>query len=190
MSRSSLVLRKALSNAGTHGEPATKTVQLRNIEPDTFAVYLHWLYFSTIPVKTDQVDVEDLEIAKAYVLGYRLGDATYQNAVVDAIVEKLTYSMPAQDECFSAEAVRYIYDHMPESTKNIRRLLVDVYTERRNSRWLQKCPFKERLPHSFLLDLSAGLMDWPSRMPRSIRAPYYYVITTVCDNEDKEKDNE
>lgn len=186
--RSSLVLRKALSNPERHAKSAMKTIRLRDIESDLFAVYLHWLYLSTIPAGSDQVDAEDLVIAKAYVLGHKLKDAAFQNAVVDAIVEK--NDMIGEGECFSPEAVRYIYDHMPKSWRRIRHLLIDLYVERCNSRWLLNCPFKERFPHSFLLELCARLMDRPSGKQKVIRAPYYYVITPICDNEEKEKNDD
>lgn len=159
--RSSSFFTKTLT--GEREESDNCTVNLPEVEPDMFAVYLHWLYSGVIAVRTIDDDIEDLELAKAYVLGNALEDTSFQNEVIEAIIEKNAMSMLNRDDwCFSGLGVKYIYDNTDESAK-IRKLLVDLYVERCEGSWLQNSPHRHHLPSAFLVELSARLMDRPPR---------------------------
>jgi hypothetical protein len=68
------------------------TVRLPDDEPGIFSLYVHWLYWGTLPVICDKTgtpaDSEHLDLVKAYVLGDKILDSTFQNTIIDAIGEK------------------------------------------------------------------------------------------------------
>lgn len=177
---SSLFFKKALS--GKWEESNTDSVKLPEVEPDIFTIYLHWLYFGTLPVLhnasgsgSDRGN-EDLEIAKAYVLGDRLIDTKFQNAVIDAIIEKNSSNLLNRNNwCPSGKVIEYIYNNTHESAK-IRKLFIDLYMQRCQGSWLQDSPHRTKLPQPFLLELVTRLIDRPSRLSDEvIKASNYYV---------------
>lgn len=179
LSSSSLFFEKALS--GKWEESNIDTLKLPEVEPDIFAIYLHWLYFGTLPVLHNASGPgsdpgnEDLELAKAYVLGDRLIDTKFQNAVVSAIVEKNSANLLSINNwCPSGEVIEYVYNNTHESAK-IRKLFVDLYVQRCQASWLQDSPHKEKLPQPFLLELVTRLIDRPPQSGHGfLRASDYH----------------
>lgn len=171
---SSVYIQRAMS--GRWNESITNTIRLPEIEPDIFAIYLYWRYFGVLPVQNTDPEAEDLELAKSYVLGDRIMDTSFQNKVIEAFVEKRDELVLFKSRrCFSSVAVKYIYENTLESAK-VRKLLVDLYVLTCESSWLLSCRHKDHLPHEFLVELSARLMDRPPRRdnPGSISAEDYF----------------
>ncbi|KKP05528.1 hypothetical protein THAR02_02345 [Trichoderma harzianum] len=76
-----------------HWETSTSgSIALKEEDPEVFEVYLHWLYFETLPVRNDspgsEGNAEYAQLAKAYVLGELLQDVNFKDAVLDAILIK------------------------------------------------------------------------------------------------------
>lgn len=71
-------------------------------EPDIFALYVHWLYCGTLPVFCDEPGppsrAEYLDLVKVYILGDKIVDFRFQNAAIDAILEK-TQSVAQDGNC-------------------------------------------------------------------------------------------
>lgn len=86
--------------AGEWKEALNRTVEMPSDDPDVFAVYMHWLYCGTIPIlyhkerhsiKGDEFfsSAEHYALVKAYILGDKILDPRFQNAIIDAIAEKV-----------------------------------------------------------------------------------------------------
>ena len=153
---SSPFLDKALS--GKRKESALRTVHLPNDEPEMIAIYVHWLYRGTLPVSCDDsgIDTEYTNLVKAYILGDRLLDFKFQNAAIDAIIEKVR--TPERDNTRwypGLDVIIYAYANTTESAL-IRELFVDLYFYGGKSAWLDKWI---TAPQPFLLSLACKLLD-------------------------------
>lgn len=141
------------------------SVDLPNEEPRLFQVYMEWLYgnrsktvFKAInahEVTVTATGTEDMPGARAlielYLLGERLRDVKFKNAVVDAYikaVQKATNS-PA---CFAAQ----IYSQLPTDSP-FRHLYVDMWAWYFNHMWFEDLePGDDALaaPGEFWLDVT------------------------------------
>ncbi|CAI7618787.1 unnamed protein product [Penicillium discolor] len=143
--------------SGSWKESKERTLGFPEDDPQVFALYLHWLYFSTIPVVVERVAKKKLpensareynDLIKAYVL-----DANFQNSVIDAIIEQSTITNPDGERYYPGEdAVKHVYHNTTESA-TIRKLLVDMYVDTAVPNWLH-----EELPKEFLYSVAEGLM--------------------------------
>jgi hypothetical protein len=159
-------------------EARERIVILDEDEPETFKIYLHWLYRGTIPIRFGN-PVEDeklyhstsktlkyihdvyaeqyLEITRAYILGDKLGDGDFCDALIDVMSDacaKATLDDEASGElCFpDRKIVNCIYHNTTESSK-MRVLMVDVYAEYAQPEWLS-----DKYHPAFVLDLATTLL--------------------------------
>lgn len=174
---SSLFFDNAMS--GDWQESKQRTVQLPEDEPKIFALYVHWLYFGTLPVFCDEPGVEGdeeyLDLVKAYVLGDKLLDSKFQDTAVDAIVEKSVTA--AQDGSLwypGAEPIEYAYRNTNTSAR-IRGLLVDMYVCFGRGEWLHDWDEPTEVPQPFLWDLSLSLLDGRDGSQGPIVASKYHI---------------
>lgn len=137
-------------------------MSLPETDPDTFELYLQWLYFRSLPVKSNAPgnvgNMDYLQLAKAYVLGDLLQDFGFNDAVIDAMIDKSR--IPAADGKRwypGGPVVACIYNNTPASSE-ARRILIDMYVNFGNGHWLQSWA-AEDLPNDFLRDLSTALLD-------------------------------
>ncbi|RAK77502.1 BTB/POZ domain-containing protein [Aspergillus fijiensis CBS 313.89] len=158
---SSPFFEKAL--AGEWKESAQRTIQLRDDEPEIVALYIHWLYCGKLAVCCGEPgripNSEYLDLVKAYVLGDKILDTLFQDAIVDAIVESRRST--GQDETSSypfGEALEYAYNRLAE-TAPILELFVDMYVSDAHSSWLHKIADSTTVPQPFLLRLASKLLD-------------------------------
>lgn len=138
------------------------SVTLAEEDPEAFEVYVHWLYFKTLPVRNDnpglEGNIEYVQLAKSYALGEMLQDVNFKDAILDAILIKAR-SKTSDGRSWSpiGPAIRYIYEGTPESSA-ARRLMVDLYTYHGQGDWLTKWASKDDLPKQFLLDLAIAVL--------------------------------
>ena len=148
---------------GEWKESRERSVRLEIFEEEVFQIYIHWLYRHTLPVRVDEPGLvgndEYLQLAKAYVLGDYLLDTNFQDAVIDAIIEK-TGSKVRDDQCWYpvGTVIRYVYDNTLESNM-ARKLLVDLYAARGKGSWLREWATEEDLPKEFLFDVAVAVLD-------------------------------
>lgn len=167
---SSPFFNKALS--GAWQESQERTVQLPEDEPEIFAIYVHWLYYGTVPVvcheagDSNDADAEYLNLAKAYTLGDKLMDTKFQDATIDAIVEASNIINTNGTSWYpGTEVVQFVYDNTNESA-SIRTLLVDMFLMAGSGAWLLECKDRASVPQPFLFELASELLDlrggaWP-----------------------------
>lgn len=144
-------------------ESEERLVQLKSDSPDVFSVYLHWLYYHTLPVQIDEPglagNAEYMQLANAFILGDMLQDGSFQDAVMDAMMDK-TVSEAADGRKWYpvGPVIRLIYENTLGSSK-ARLFLVDMYTFYGHGFWLLDWAVQEDLPKEFLLDLAVSLLD-------------------------------
>lgn len=83
---SSPFFEKAL--AGPWKEASQRLVKLPEDEPQTFALYINWLYSGKIPAHSQAPEIDYHNLINAYILAERLLDTEFHNAVTDAVVER------------------------------------------------------------------------------------------------------
>lgn len=141
-------------------------MSLSDTDPDTFQLYLHWLYFRILPIKSNAPgnigNMEYLQLAKAYVLGDLLQDVDFNDAVIDTMIEKSCTPTTDGKRWYPAvSVVACIYNNTPASSE-ARRLLIDMFVNFGHGGWLPKAEEMEKtenVPKEFLLDLAAALLD-------------------------------
>lgn len=138
------------------------SVRLEDQSADIFQLYLHWLYKGTLPVRIDKPGAEGneeyLQLAKAYTLGDELIDGDFQDAIIDAIVDKCNSKASDGQSWFPVGAVvQQIYRHTLKSSK-ARRLLTDLYITHGSGGWLRVMK-QDEIPAEFLFDLAIGFLD-------------------------------
>lgn len=144
-------------------ESKQRSVRLEDDDPDTFQLYLHWLYRGTLPVRADEpghaCNSEYLQLAKAYVLGDKLQDGDFQDIIIDAIIDKWNSKASDGHNCFPVGAVvTCIYNNTPESSK-ARRLLVDICVHNGSKSWLSDWTKECDIPKDFLFDMVIALFS-------------------------------
>ncbi|KAL4904479.1 hypothetical protein BDW74DRAFT_179053 [Aspergillus multicolor] len=156
-------------------EAKERIVELPEQDPDVFALFVHWLYFKTIPVAHDNMgaeeDVEYMELAKAYVLGDMLVSPAFKNVAIDIMVEKsLAPKMNGSLYYPKIKVIQYIHSNTLNGSK-IRRLLVDLYLEHGMKDWLRG---ETDIPPAFLLALVEDCLDQRERDSEWIKPERYH----------------
>ncbi len=143
-------------------ESKDRSVELPDETPDTFGLYLHWLYRGTIPTKVDEAGAagtnEYNRLARAFILGDKTGDGDFQDAVIDAMISK-NKTPTSNGDYWSPErpTIELIYENTLQSSK-ARKWLVDTYIRSGSSDWMLDRADAADWPHEFLLELSAKLL--------------------------------
>ena len=129
------------------GEPS---IDLTHIDLYTFQIYIHWLYFGTLPIDGKGRDAHPA-LGKVYVLGEELMDIALKNDVLDTIIATAT-----EANCYpNGKVIAAIYDGTPSSSP-ARRLMVDFYSIlARNKSWADEF---ENCPKDFLVDVMKALV--------------------------------
>ncbi|KAF2279433.1 uncharacterized protein EI97DRAFT_412463 [Westerdykella ornata] len=158
---SSDFFRKAME--GDWKESKQLLVCLEDDDPDTFLVYLHWLYRGTLPVRIDEpgplMNSEYLQLAKAYILGDKLQDGDFKDVVIDAMIDKCKSTASDGHRWFPVGPVlRCMYKNTPTSSK-ARRLLVDIYVHHGPGHWTSDGAEQDEIPKDFLYEVTMAFMD-------------------------------
>lgn len=136
---SSSFFEKALG--GKWKESVQRTVKLPDDDPDIFATYIHWIYFGTVHTVTELTakpaeDSEITSLVKAYIMGDKLLDPTFQIATINAISMRIEFKAENDDLCKKLQdAITYAYSNTCESSP-IRQVLVNIFANCGESGWL------------------------------------------------------
>lgn len=175
--KSSPFFDKALS--GAWQESRERTVRLPEDEPEIFAIYVHWLYYGTVPVVCDETvemkGVEYLNLAKAYTLGDKLMDVGFQDATIDAIVDASQVGLADGSLWYPGmQIVQYVYHNTKESA-SIRTMLVDMFLMAGTGTWLRETKDRSTVPQPFLFELAAELLDLRGGIRSTIEPSKYHI---------------
>ncbi|KAK4543233.1 hypothetical protein LTR36_005783 [Oleoguttula mirabilis] len=171
-------VRMALSKEWKEGQE--RTIPLPEDDADVFRAYHLWIYHNRIfsDKRTDttpfqgslttiaQEDGTEYPLLiQAYILGEKLLDTHFKDAVIDCIIDKLRTT-----RTFDVRLTNLIYDNTPEKSP-LRRLLQDVYIWSGNAAWLDEELLGEYVNAEFVLDLGKRHMAfWGGHRPEKV--PY------------------
>ncbi|KAF2007736.1 hypothetical protein P154DRAFT_419660, partial [Amniculicola lignicola CBS 123094] len=135
-----------------------RIVELPEDDPEAFSFYMIWLYSGRIPTLPDPHVPPTSEshhtLAYAYVLGERLLDNDFKNAIADTYVLYARGMPPAKRFYPSNEEIRVIYEGTRESSP-LRKLLVDIWACRGKHEWIENDP---DLPKDFMVEITKALL--------------------------------
>ncbi|KAF2466688.1 uncharacterized protein BDR25DRAFT_268059 [Lindgomyces ingoldianus] len=151
--------RNAMKPEWASARPDPRVVELPDDVPAAFSLYMHWIYSKRLPVLPDPKELVTGEggyhtLAYAYVLGERLMDFEFKNAVQDAYVLYARGSPPTKRYYPTNEEIRIIYDGTRENSP-MRKFLADIWTWRGKYEWIEK---DRDLPQDFLADVTTALL--------------------------------
>lgn len=192
--------------AGEWKEALNRTVEMPSDDPDVFAVYMHWLYCGTIPIlyhkerhsiKGDEFfsSAEHYALVKAYILGDKILDPRFQNAIIDAIAEKVNKEGQGRGQhyCPGSYVIRYVYENTRDLDP-IRHLFAAIYVRYGDQTWIlfRQDSLKGEnndnhlLPPTFLLDLAAALFQNQESLPPgdSLDPWMYHIEVPVFEREE------
>ncbi|KAF1984037.1 hypothetical protein K402DRAFT_465428 [Aulographum hederae CBS 113979] len=109
-------------------ESAERTIRLEHEEPEIFGIFVTWLYYGTltgIPSDGSATEARLIPLFKAYVLGERLLNVAFRNALIDQIIEVFEGRPTTEIQPLSAAAATIIFAGTP-SISPARRLVVDM----------------------------------------------------------------
>ena len=121
-----------------------------------FRLYTEWLYSGCIQKEALMLNAEDVDfssIGQAYILGEKLQDKKFKNAVVNLLLQtiitqgKMDLTLPT-----------LIYKET-SAIAPLRKLLVDLYVWYGHKNWLKPHGSRETISATFLADLSTAFFD-------------------------------
>jgi hypothetical protein len=135
--------------------PTPRPIDLSDEYPDIFHLYVQWLYSGKIAVttRTSHLSVNYCYLIQSYVLGEKLMDATFQNAVLQCLIQCVNEegSYPL------GRTVKLAYERTTKHSP-LRRLLVDFWVWERGRTWgssnMKRCEGVE-----FMNDLIMALLE-------------------------------
>ncbi|KAL4886000.1 hypothetical protein BJY04DRAFT_213540 [Aspergillus karnatakaensis] len=166
-----------------------RTFDLPDHEPEIFNAFIAWLYFGSLPKRmdNDEDDFEEgyyewIDLAQAYHLGEQLDCPGFQNAIIDAIFEKVKPDVfnNYSDDGYPYEiAIEYIFAHS-ETDSLIRKLVVDLYARYGSSLSILCWDGEDGvdgIPQQFAVELAATLYDQASFpvLNNNFRASEYHL---------------
>lgn len=150
-------------------------IEMLDDVPVNFSIYADWLYsgliFNDDMIVNNDHDTEFHELALAYILGEKLLDKHFKNAVIDAFIEKVL-----DDLVIDVELSRLIYDNTPPGSQ-LRRLLADIYAYHGEPTWMEASSANETLDSEFVFDLSLAQLanrNLVTRVPPYMLSKCYY----------------
>lgn len=173
---SSMFFDKALS--GPWKEASERAVTLPDDKPRAFAIYVHWLYFRTLPmIRRGETTPSDRyrDLIEIYSLGDKLLDPDFQNAILDATIEEGNAQyLNGKASCPDEQVIEYAYSNTVPSSP-IRDLLVEIFICNAGREVLREKERTDMLPRSFLLHLARSLMEQASWINYPIEGTRYRI---------------
>lgn len=134
-------------------------IPLPNDDPAVFALYIQWIYRRRIFCRQEMGDTggnrEEIGLLiEAFVLGEKLQDQAFRDAVVDCLIDAVD-TPDGQDKQWypSPGAIDRAYRGTPEGSP-LRRLLVDMYFFHGRREWLDEATHAD-----FLKDLAGEFLQ-------------------------------
>lgn len=136
----------------------TFTIPIGNFRASTVELYKEWLYshniYSETPAADQAQDSEYIDLIEAYVMGAHFEDACFQNAVTNAMIEKI-----AAGHTLHVQMPSMVYARTTPGSA-LRKLLIDVYAWFGGAEWLDGSTESHSALHpEFLLDLCKTLFE-------------------------------
>lgn len=148
-------------------ESADRIVLLPYDDPITFNVYAEWKYtgkiLSSIADQDDTNQEEWLHLVQAYILGDKLQDGPFKDAVLDSIIAKSNVAVNGFHYFPIQNITTFIYANtIPNSP--LRRLLVDQHVFHGRASWMEGGSVND-VDKEFLFDLCVSLLQHRPQPP-------------------------
>lgn len=103
--------------------PRARKIELPQIIPVIFGMYVHWLYHSKFPPLLDNVENRShyVSLCQAYLMGHDLLDTRFRNAVLNALI----HAWHKRDQNPSCIEAKLIYEGTKQGDP-VRRMIVDI----------------------------------------------------------------
>lgn len=142
-------------------ESTDRIVLLPYDDPIIFNIYVQWKYKGKILSATADQDDENqeewLRLVQAYVLGDKLQDAAFKDAVLDSIIAKSNVAVNGFHYFPIQNITTFIYANtVPKSP--LRRLIVDQHVYHGQATWMENASVDD-LDKEFLFDLSIAFLE-------------------------------
>ena len=119
---------KAACRDGAWVESTSRTIKLREVEPDVFNAYLLWVHRKELPTAPSEDAFELIEdLVRLWLLADRLADFRLRNAVIDAIIVELN-SFTTSLNVFPPELAAQVWS-ATTTGRSIRRLIIGYYAK-------------------------------------------------------------
>lgn len=155
---SSKFFRSAVKPEWTSSKADPRAVDLSEEVPGTFEIYVHWLYFKTLPTVRMEpkanIASEYKDLARCYVLGEKLIDIEFKNAVLDSFADAMADQLLKEHRFPGVQEINIIYKGTMEDSP-ARELLVDIWAHHSLESWNI---LLELLPAEFILDLTKAFI--------------------------------
>ncbi|KAF2707461.1 hypothetical protein K504DRAFT_492928 [Pleomassaria siparia CBS 279.74] len=151
--------RNAMKPEWASVRPDPRIIDLPDDDPAAFSLYLQFIYSKQLPILSDthddmDVSYQGLDMAYGYVLGERLMDREFKNAISDAYVLFARGTPPGRRSYPTNEEVRIIFEGTSERAP-LRQLFVDIWCCRGKYEWME---IDDDLPRDFLFEVTKALL--------------------------------
>jgi hypothetical protein len=146
---------------GNFIEAETQSIDLDDVEPEVFDIFVQWLYTSELHKHGSNLPRGDLLI-KLWVLADRLMIQKLQNTAICAIEHKVM----KEDLVVRTDQVKYIYENTVSGSP-LRRLIVDQCSNLHHESFALRRPIED-YPKDMLFDLVTVLLKRRSGETRSV----------------------
>lgn len=181
--KSSKFFDNALKPEWATSRPDPHVIDLSDEALDTFSVYVHWLYFKNIPSvfnKDERGFTEQILLCKCYVMGSKLMDTAFRNAVLKALLGA-SQNQPCVGKHVPGQAsVNILYKGSMEDSP-ARKLIVDLWVCYAGEAWMKA--LTTDLSHEFVLDFARALLLERCKAANDIR-PWKERIKDYLEKED------
>ncbi|KAI5195716.1 hypothetical protein AUEXF2481DRAFT_4537 [Aureobasidium subglaciale EXF-2481] len=134
--------------------PKVNAVICLEADPAAFKLYTEWVYSGHLVSETIRIQDTRLDaLGQAYLLGEKLLDCEFKNAVVDAILNQIIV-----EGRVDLTLPNLIFDK-PCHTSPLRKLLVDLHVWYGHKDWLKRDTSEAPISARFTADLPAALLD-------------------------------
>jgi hypothetical protein len=158
-------------------ESKERKITMPDDDAEVMKIYVYWLYCGALlmypPKSQESADREDLSYVKAWILGDKLLDLEFQNAVIDGIFERY-HTEPRDGKRWNVwpGAVDYAFDKTYKGAP-LRRLFVDMYCLWSKKDILASWGREEDIPHAFLVEAVRTLAKRPFSCANLLPWNYY-----------------
>jgi hypothetical protein len=156
----------------TEGKP----IDLSDEQPVIFKKYCQWLYTKTVPPRETTIDNNTfMYLAHMYVLGEKIIDHTFQNAIINAMIANHASAKPSKKvpglKVPGWNTIDIIYKGTTERAP-ARRLLVDIWVFNMLPTWETLDTLKEVKYKPFADDLLRALIEKRGIPDRAMARPW------------------
>ncbi|KAH7095011.1 hypothetical protein FB567DRAFT_586350 [Paraphoma chrysanthemicola] len=157
--KSSKFFDNAMKPEWANARPNPREVDLSDEEPKIFQIYLHCMYFKTLPSVHTTIatgwNPEYVQLGGCYVMGEKLMDTAFKNAVLTALADAIDNQPFYEAKYPGSKTIHTVYEGTTEDAP-ARRMLVDIWVELAGENWVKY--LTSSLHHSFVLEFSRALL--------------------------------